>query len=198
MSLMPFFYDKNAVSLAKYYDSVEFESVHHSCRTYWPRSGSFVLDVGAGTGRDARWFHKQGCSVVAVEPSSGMRQLGIENSAKEINWINDSLPDLTSVVRLENLYDFILLSGVWMHLPTSNRAAAFKTLSDLLSDNGILVITLRHGSFHDEREHFDVSVSELENLCLSSCLSICQVTEQTDMLKRHDITWQTVVLKKIA
>jgi protein-L-isoaspartate O-methyltransferase len=35
-----------------------------------------VLDVGAGSGRDAAWFAARGHDVVAVEPTSAMRSEG--------------------------------------------------------------------------------------------------------------------------
>ena len=41
-----------------------------------PDAPGTVLDIGAGSGRDAAWFSAQGYDVIAVEPSSGMRSRG--------------------------------------------------------------------------------------------------------------------------
>lgn len=35
-----------------------FEVVHKSWQAYWPLEGDKVLDVGAGSGRDALWMQR--------------------------------------------------------------------------------------------------------------------------------------------
>ena len=87
MSATSSFYNTNAIKLAEQYDSLKFESVHQSWCAYWPESGCSVLDVGAGSGRDAEWFFERGCSVVAVESSKSLRQLGRQNTSPKINWL---------------------------------------------------------------------------------------------------------------
>ncbi|WGW01762.1 methyltransferase domain-containing protein [Vibrio sp. YMD68] len=196
MSVNITFYNENAFQLAKQYDSIEFESVHQSWQVYWPSSGGRVLDVGAGSGRDVRWFAQQGCSVVAVEPAKELRQLGILNSSPQVVWLDDSLPALTQTRKLSGPFDLILVSAVWMHLDSAQRAESLITLSKLLCVNGILVITLRHGCFKDDREENAVSVEEIEQLTRTSELTICSVVDSTDTLNRDEVFWQTVVLVK--
>ncbi|PAU39208.1 SAM-dependent methyltransferase [Vibrio coralliilyticus] len=196
MSSTASFYEKNAIKLAKQYDSLEFESVHKSWSAYWPNSGVKVLDVGAGSGRDARWFSERGCSVVAIEPSQYLREIGKQNCSDKVVWLADSLPSLEQAICLVEQYDVVLLSAVWMHLPVNQRDMAIRVLSNLLSDNGLLVITLRHGKFKDSRETFGVSVSELERLCRDVGLFVLYVTDDEDALQREEVSWQTVVIKK--
>ena len=83
-----------------------------------------------------------------------------------------------------------------MHLPIQQRSIAIKVLSSLLSDEGALVITLRHGAFKDGRETFGVSVSELDRLGRDVGLVVCHIEEGKDSLKREEVSWQTVVMKK--
>lgn len=195
MSVNISYYNKNAVELAKQYNSLSFESVHNSWKQYWPEKGANVLDVGAGSGRDAQWFSKQGCLVVAAEPASALRQLAISNSSEHILWIEDSLPDLASVCELPHQYDLILLSAVWMHLTTAQKVESMKPLSLLLTDKGKLVITLRHGSFSDGRETYGVSVDEIEKISRNLGLSVCHIVDGEDALMRAAVTWQTVILE---
>lgn len=195
MSVNISYYDKNAVELAKQYNSLSFELVHSLWCQYWPEKGSNVLDVGAGSGRDAEWFSQQGCSVVAIEPASALRHLAISNASSQILWMDDSLPALASVDELSRQFDLILLSAVWMHLSTKQRTESMEVLSRLLSDTGKLVITLRHGSFSDGRETYGVSVAEIEKIGKSLELSICYVADGKDSLMREDVTWQTVILE---
>lgn len=196
MSSTASFYQHNATQLAQQYDSLEFESVHQSWAAYWPKSGDIVLDVGAGSGRDARWMSKQGCEVIAVEPSASLRDIGNQSCSEQVVWLDDSLPDLNHVMKLAQQYDLVLLSAVWMHLPIQQRSIAIKILSSLLLDEGALVITLRHGAFKDGRETFGVSVSELARLGRDVGLVVGHIEEGKDSLKRQEVSWQTVVMKK--
>ncbi|WP_375753589.1 class I SAM-dependent methyltransferase [Vibrio sp. HN007] len=196
MSATSSFYDKNAQQLADQYNSVSFESVHSSWKKYWPESGDTVLDVGAGSGRDARWYIAQGCSVVAVEPSKTLRHIGQKDCSNKLTWIDDSLPTLESVKQLSQLFDLVVLSAIWQHVPVHQRPKAIVNISELLSDKGRLVITLRYGEFDDGRETFGVSVTELEELCLKVGLLVNHVSTDEDSFQRNEIKWKTVVLSK--
>lgn len=196
MSATISFYDKNATQLAQQYDSLAFESVHQSWSQYWPKTGATVLDVGAGSGRDARWMSERGCTVVAVEPSIRLRDLVQQSCSEDVICLDDSLPHLNHVVRLAKRYDLVMLSAVWMHISIEQRSAAIKVLSNLLVDDGILVITLRHGGFKDGRETFGVCVLELDKLAGDFGLVCCHVEDNKDFLKREEVMWQTVVMKK--
>ena len=59
------YYSKNAETLADNYNSVPVESVHKDWLGQLPKEG-MVLDVGAGSGRDARFMAAKGLNVVAV------------------------------------------------------------------------------------------------------------------------------------
>ena len=188
------FYHHNALTLSHQYNSVSFESVHHSWKPYWPLAGDKVLDVGAGSGRDARWMQQQGCEVIAIEPSNALRELGAEYTGVEVTWINDALPALSRTENLGMRFDLILVSAVWMHLPSSYRERAFRKLSNLLAPNGRLIITLRHGEFDDQRQGYSVSVQELEQLAKNSALQVRHIDESKDKLNRSEVWWQTVVM----
>ena len=49
-------YDRDAESLAARYESKTFEQVHEDVLDLVPDSDGIVLDIGAGSGRDAAWF----------------------------------------------------------------------------------------------------------------------------------------------
>ncbi|ANS85894.1 hypothetical protein VSVS12_02132 [Vibrio scophthalmi] len=196
MSITSSFYDKNAVELAKQYDGLCFESVHQSWKCYWPQSGSNVLDIGAGSGRDAKWFDLLGCDVVAVEPANALRELGMRNTGSSVSWFDDSLPLLNAVKSLSLQFQLIVVSAVWMHIPTNQRQPALLVLDELLSPEGKLVITLRDGAFSDGRESYGVSVEELEAIAADVGLVVCHISESKDVLARDAVHWKTVVLKK--
>lgn len=190
------YYSTNASALTKQYDSVPFESVHKDWLSEIPTEG-MVLDVGAGSGRDARYLAARGLGVVAVEPASGIRELAQKYTVSNpIHWISDSLPELTEIFRLQTKFDLILLSAVWMHIAPSSRERAFRKLSSLLKPNGKLIISLRHGSCQDERTMYSVSTGELAQLASQFGLTYRLLTPEktNDELGRADVQWQTVLL----
>ena len=57
------------LAASRRYESVAAETVHGGLVDLLPIAPALVLDVGAGTGRDAAWLASRGLEVVAVEPS---------------------------------------------------------------------------------------------------------------------------------
>ncbi|WP_395010946.1 class I SAM-dependent methyltransferase, partial [Undibacterium sp.] len=151
------FYHEQATALDKQYNTINFQTVHASWKNWWPENPCSVLDIGAGNGRDAQWFAQLGCDVVAVEPADALRSLGQNQTSNKIHWLDDQLPELHKVFELGVRFDVILLSAIWMHIPISERERCFRKLCNLLSPNGILVISLRFGDFKDGRTSFPVS-----------------------------------------
>ena len=49
-------YSDRAEEFTATYESLTFEQVHQQVLDLIPNKGSAVLDVGAGSGRDAAWF----------------------------------------------------------------------------------------------------------------------------------------------
>ncbi|MGR5065246.1 methyltransferase domain-containing protein [Photobacterium sp. DNB22_13_2] len=195
------FYHNNASRLARDYQKLTFEDVHSSWKRFWPVADEAVkqprvLDIGAGSGRDALCFAENGCEVYAVEPAEALREIGKQyTQSKEVVWLDDNLPELKKVISLGIRFDFILLSAVWMHIPRSDRKRTFRKLSNLLAPNGKLIITLRYGDFDDSRVNHGVSAEEIELLAKERALHVCLKTElNNDAMGRSSIQWQTMVL----
>lgn len=154
-------YTEAADVLIPQYESMSFEQCHEPELHLLPTLACRVLDVGAGSGRDAAWFADRGHSVLAVEPTAAFRTAAmVLHPSRSIEWLDDSLPELAMVLSRNQLFEVILLSAVWMHLDASDRRAAMLTLASLLSRDGTLLISLRHGPVPLGRCMFDVSGEE--------------------------------------
>lgn len=188
-------YDQHADRLVEQYESLSFEEVHARLLDMLPPAGATVLDVGAGSGRDAAWFAATGYDVVAVEPSEAMlahaRKL---HPSCCIHWLADSLPDLANVRRLGLSFDLILLSAVWMHIPPAERQRSLRKLATLLAPKGRIVISLRLGPPDTGRSMYAVSYPELASLAQQFGLRIVHTDDSQDKLGRSEISWTTVVL----
>ena len=83
-------YDAHAPDLVGRYEAVDPVKLHGWLKGLLPDAPGAVLDVGAGSGRDAAWFSAQGYDVIAVEPSSGIRSEGKRlHPEPHIRWVND-------------------------------------------------------------------------------------------------------------
>lgn len=258
-----------------------------------------VLDIGAGSGRDALWLAQRGCQVVAVEPAANLRSLGhaktaaayalnlaLEHNAQpvaahvtptavpstaatvtnpyplhgaaqqpqssaspnypstsssaaswtpthqvaeqgrlptakttaktaakttanaqqghspfqpcltQVQWLDDSLPELKACYALNLQFHTILVSAVWMHIAPSERERAFRKMANLLAPGGRLVLTLRYGDFTDGRQSYAVSVDEVATLGKKFGLVLCHVSAiSADSGGRTDVQWQSLVLE---
>jgi 2-polyprenyl-3-methyl-5-hydroxy-6-metoxy-1,4-benzoquinol methylase len=199
-------YNDKAADFFRQYEAVAATKVHRS----WlglisQQPQSRALDIGAGSGRDARFLASLGFRVTAVEPANVLREQAIAYGQQqpapkhEIEWLADQLPNLTKVVGLQQSYDLVLLSAVWMHLTTQQRALTLPVLASLMAPDALLVLTLRHGDFSDGRQSYPVSADEILQLIQQHHLPMTAtlVTDlEPDTLGRSDVLWQTVVLKK--
>jgi protein-L-isoaspartate O-methyltransferase len=66
-------YDVHADEAVGRYESLAPERINDWVRDFLPGQPGLILDVGAGSGRDAAWLASLGHEVIAVEPSEQMR-----------------------------------------------------------------------------------------------------------------------------
>lgn len=200
------FYNANASKLAEMYQSKTFSQVHYAWLEYLPailnKSDARILDLGAGAGRDSKYLAEQGkaknISVTAIEPAQTLAKQGKKHTqGLNVQWLEDSLPDLKTLSRQQSSFDLILLCAVWMHIPVTEREPSIRKLAWLLKPGGKLVISLRHGPSGDQRIMHQVCADELLKLGKSVALSPVLVTDQqNDVIGRAEVNWQTVVFIK--
>ncbi len=189
-------YDRRAEDFLSRYERVDTAEIHTEWLSLLPSTQLLVLDVGAGSGRDAAWFAKQGHEVVAVEPSDALREAARDrHPSARIQWIDDRLPGLEDVHDLDYRFDLILLNGVWMHVPHSSRKRAFRKLTGLLKPGGHVVFSLRSEQPGDERTTYSTSVAELRHLSRAHALEFLQDTSSIDQLGRQDVDWTSLVFR---
>jgi SAM-dependent methyltransferase len=187
-------YDRSASELADRYDSLPEGGAFPGVYSLLPESG-LALDVGAGSGRDARWLRTLGFEVVAVEPASGLRAHGVSKSDARLRWIDDRLPALDRVHRLALSFDLITLSAVWQHVAPEDRSRAFRKLVTLLRPGGVLVLTLRSGPAPAGRPMHPTSTGEIESLARAYGMEVLKVQASDDLQGRGDVTWTTIALR---
>lgn len=205
------YYNQLATELAEQYQSLAVDDVHRGWIDLIATDVSkpfYMLDIGAGSGRDARYFAQitPKANVVAIEPASEFAKQGKQyTQGQAVTWLADSLPALTQLKqaiaadKLATQYDLVLLSAVWMHLAPELRAQAMQNIAPLVATNGLLVISLRFGQSEFDlttRQMFHVSVAEVVALAEQQQLRLVRhVQAENDFQQRDHISWQTLVFQ---
>lgn len=187
------YYDQLAADFASRYDTVTFEAVHPNLSKHLPSHGR-VLDIGSGSGRDARGLAARGLNVTAVEPSAAFRRLGGPSSSDGIVWIDDRLPMLALLDGIVEPFDFILCSAVLMLLSTGDLGSSFRTMARLLAEHGRLAVNIRDpmpgeptAIFH---LHPDAAILDAADAAGLACVDR---TDLHDALGRPGYLWRSYV-----
>ena len=189
-------YDHHAEQLVRHYEQIAFESVHSQVLDLLREAGKSVLDVGAGSGRDAAWFAAKGYQVTAVEPSAELRQAAkMQHKAASIRWFSDQLPSLEHLLRSKLTFDLVWLSAVWMHLPESQQRRAFRKLVSVMSPGASMMLSLRQGPPDPTRPMREVRADEVERLAQDYGLQTVRVVTSADIGGREGVTWQAIWLR---
>ena len=190
------YYNSNAAHLFDTYQSLDPDKLHAGWSQHLPPKPGLALDIGAGSGRDSIWLAQKGWEVIAVEPAATLMELGKGASRSYlVSWIDDCLPGLAKLKEYRQKFSLILVSGVFMHLPQQQRADSLETLTDLLIEDAVLVITLRHGPDSEGRSFYQVSADEFVQFARKRSLQIEVGNAVPDKLGRDDVTWQVIVVK---
>lgn len=191
----PVGYAEAADALAVQYEGVTFGEVHRTVLALVPAEPGRVLDVGAGTGRDAAALAARGHRVVAVEPTAELRAHGRRLHADiRIDWVDDALPDL-ALSGHPGRFDAVFATAVWMHLAAAERRRAMARIAALLVPGGRFFVTLRHGPVPAGRRMFDVSPAETTELAAEHGLRTVHRGERPDLHGRDDVRWSCLVLE---
>lgn len=191
-------YADDAARLTGLYESLSFGDVHGDVATLLPSAPARILDVGAGTGRDAAALAAMGHQVAAVEPLAEFRAAAQRlHAGAAIEWIDDSLPGLERLRDRAGEFDAILLTAVWMHLDADERARAMPYVAQLLRPGGVLLFSLRHGPVPAGRRMFDTSAEETAALASrEGLISILRVDNRPSRLAAPGVTWTRVAFRK--
>tara|TARA_R100000935_G_scaffold31251_1_gene51802 strand:+ start:35037 stop:36083 length:1047 start_codon:yes stop_codon:yes gene_type:complete len=192
------FYEKHAAALADDYEAINFESAYPYLAQIIAKAPRpmKILDVGAGTGRDAAWFANLDHLVVAIDPSPSMLSLAEKlHSHSNITWIKDQLPELESQRSNEATFDVILLNAVWMHIAPQERAESLARIKKLLKPGGFAFVSLRLGPARADRGMYEISGPSFVLDAKATGFKVTPRGEIEDLLGRPEVSWSSYELQ---
>ena len=191
------YYNSHAEALADGYEGVAFESAYPFLVAELTQQPLLIVDIGAGTGRDAAWMAEQGHDVLAVEPSVAMRKLAEQlHTAQNIQWLDGQLPELVNPQIVGVQADLVLVSAVWMHLSHEERLPALRRILQILKPGRSAVVTLRLGPQDSSRGMYPVSPSEFVASAEEAGFAVTSEGDFADILARPEISWQAFRITK--
>jgi SAM-dependent methyltransferase len=184
-------YAEEAEALVRQYESLPFGQVHRRFSHLFPPPPARVLEIGAGTGRDAAGFAALGHQVLAVEPTEALRTRAMAlHPSDRVEWLDDSLPDLARVLSRGETFDLVMLTAVWMHLDESQRRRAMPNVAALVKAGGGMMLSLRYGPVPAGRRMFPVAAEETIDLAAREGLRLVERVDAADgILKRPGVSW---------
>jgi len=166
-------YAREAPDLVESFERISSADVYKNVAHLLPTQPSRMVDVGAGTGRDAAWFAEQGHSVLAVEPTDALRAAGMElHPSPRITWLSDTLPNLKNTLARDEAFDRVIVCAVWQHLSRDERAVAMPNLARLLAPDSCLIMILRHEPPDAGRKANDSQREDAETMADKSGLGL--------------------------
>lgn len=97
-----------------------------------------ILEIGSGTGRDARYLESKGFTVQRTDASEGFIEL-LRSQGEGVKLLNI----LTDEIGEE--YDVIFADAVFLHFTEEQLKQVFKKAYHALSEDGKLLFTLKEG-----------------------------------------------------
>ncbi len=190
------YYNESAKAYADSTVHVDFEELQNEFLSYLPE-GASVLDVGTGSGRDARYFKEQGCVVTAMDGSAELAKLASKYLGQEVivSTFQEYEPDQT--------FDGIWACASLLHLNREDLVAVMKKLALALHEGGCFYASFKYGDFSGERNG-----RFFTDLNYGSCKELLEQIPELEMMRskitkdarqdRSDESWLNVFLRRKA
>ncbi|MDE6640257.1 MAG: class I SAM-dependent methyltransferase [Acetatifactor sp.] len=158
--------------------------------------GGKIIDIGAGSGRDVKYFKDRGFDVEAIDASEELCRLATEYTGIHVQYekIQDWSPS--------RVYDGIWANASLLHLGIDEIEEFICKVSDYLQTGGALYISIKKGinNGYDSNGRFFTSFSE-ENVqqivAKSTAYEIAELWHTVDKMNRDEVQWLNLILKRI-
>lgn len=157
--------------------------------------GDSIIDVGAGSGRDIRYFLNCGFDVDGIDASIELCKLASEYTGVSVrcHTIQDWKP--------ERKYNGIWANASLLHLSIEEIQSFIDRIPDMLHDKGVFYFSLKSGIEtgidSDGRFFTDVSEKKVQHFIeKSTAITMVDMWKTEDKLNREGFCWINVIVQK--
>ena len=188
------YYEQNAENYVQNTIGVDFTEIAEKFCSYIQKGGN-ILDVGCGSGRDAKFFLERGYDVQAFDGSSE-----ISSRATEYLGINVDTKKVQDYV-FDMKFDGIWCCASLLHLTISEIEQFLMKAEQGLKQHGYIYISFKYGSYQgmrDGRYYTDQTEESLSKIIENvDGLEIIEMFISGDVLIDREQLWINALLKKI-
>ncbi len=199
-------YDAEAGEYAARYDAATPGSLHRLLLGFLPPSGE-VLEVGCGSGRDARLLAGSGYRVTATDASAELLKAAVgHTNSGNVFYRQAAFPLEEGHPLLARRFDAVVATAMVMHIPDADLFTFAFQLRSMLKERGRLLLSTSEGHAEletevrkpDGRLFVERAPSRLQ--LLFERLGFRHVTTETtdDSLGRTEIRWHLLVFEMMA
>ena len=138
------YYNKNAQKFVADTVDVEFKDMQNRFLSKLEK-GSYILDFGCGSGRDAKYFLEQGMRVDATDGSEELCKIASEYSGIHVKYM------LFEELDEKEKYDGIWACSSILHVQGDMLKGIIKKIGRALKKGGVLYTSFKYGTFEGER-----------------------------------------------
>ncbi|WP_027308516.1 bifunctional 2-polyprenyl-6-hydroxyphenol methylase/3-demethylubiquinol 3-O-methyltransferase UbiG [Caloramator sp. ALD01] len=189
------YYNKNALDFYINTKDVDMQKLYDFFLKYLEK-GAKILDLGCGSGRDAKHFLDNGYDVVALDASIEMVRLSSELTGRKT--VHKTFNELD----YENEFDAIWACASLLHVSRKEIDDILYKISRALKPNGILFASFKYGDKEEFRNgrffNFYEEKSFRELINNHQYFEIVETLITKDVRQgREDEIWFSVILRKI-
>lgn len=183
-------------------ESAQSLDFHQSCKDYkkfLPSAPASLLDIGSGAGQNAAALASLGYHVTAVEPMYEFLNAALNKyGTLSVRWMQGGLPELACLNPHDEMFDFVLIEGVWHHLNEEELAVSIACLSSIIKPGGRCAISLRNGPPGMGTRVYPTDVSSTINAFASFGFEAAFYVENQPSIFdfKENVKWARVVLQK--
>ena len=188
------YYNKNAKAFVKRTYNLDFSNVQDKFLSYFT-SGSKLLDLGCGSGRDSVYFINHGMIVDSVDGSSEICKIASQVAGIPVKKMK--FDELSFI----NTYDGIWACASLLHLNIIELKSVLSKVVRALKTYGFLYISFKYGDFsgiRNERYFMDMNEASFTKIVSNfPQLRIVEMFITNDIRKDRNEQWFNVILQKV-
>ena len=188
------FYNEHASEMADLYERADMSSFYKGILPL-VKPGMAILEIGCGSGRDARLFAGLGATVTATDASLGMlEEARRRDDAATVNFLQKAFPLPDGDTLFGKKYDLIVAMAVISHIPCAERPAFMQQIKHLLATGGFFVCSWANKLGETERLYEHLTQTEMAALVENANLEVVRHCASFDVLGR-DVRWLNILVR---